>query len=310
MVIKAVHQFHPGCSSGDGVTNGMFFTRRLLRELGFESEIYCQHIPSELASDIKPLAHLALRADQLLLVHHSLGYDDSEWLNRVDTPKVLVYHNITPENLLPAAGDLRRLSALGRQQLKQWAPHYLGAIGVSESNSAELRDAGYAKIATMPLLVDLVRMRQHARELPSTDAFRDCLNLLFVGRICENKRQLDLVEMLHELRHFADQPVRLILAGGVSSDAYRQRIEARIRELNLAGQVMLAGKVSDATLTSMYRHADAFVCMSEHEGFGMPLVEAMFFDVPVVAHAVSSMPDTVGEGGLLSRDAARARWPR
>jgi glycosyltransferase involved in cell wall biosynthesis len=302
MVINAVHQFHPGCSSGDGITNGMFFTRRLLRELGFKSEIYCQHIPAELAAEIQPLAQLSLGPDQLLLVHHSLGYDDSAWLDRIDTPKVLVYHNITPENLLPEAGELRRLSVLGRKQLLQWAPRYLGAIGVSESNSAELREAGYANIVTMPLLVDLDRMRRHARQLSSPAAFRDCLNLLFVGRICENKRQLDLVEMLHELRHFADQPVRLILAGGVSSEAYRQRIAARIAELDLSGHVMLAGKVSDATLVAMYRHADAFVCMSEHEGFGMPLVEAMCFDVPVVAHAASSIPDTVGEGGLLSQD--------
>ena len=302
MQVKAIHQFHPSCAAGDGVTNGLLFTQRLLRQLGFQSEIFCQHIPDELRGSVMPLATLALQVDYLLFVHHSLGYENEQWLKNLAAPKVLVYHNITPAHLLPEEGPWRRLSALGRQQLIDWAPLYLAAIGDSENNSAELRSAHYAKVATLPLLVDIDRIRAAAWKHSVIEPLRDAVNLLYVGRISENKHQLDLIEVLSELRHFADQPVRLILVGGVTSPEYLQRIEARIQALSLQAQVVLTGKIHDESLYALYRAADVFLCLSEHEGFGMPLIEAMVFDVPVVAHAASSVPDTLGEGGLLVSD--------
>ena len=302
MRLEAVHQFHPALTTGDGVSSGMLFTRRLLRELGFASEIYCERAPVELDEQLLPLASMALDAGQLLLVHHSLGYENAAWLAEVRTPKVLVYHNITPEHLLPPDSEIGLCARLGRQQLKDWAPDYLGAIGDSDTNSAELRAAHYRNVKTIPLLVDTARVRQAPYDPNAATGLRDSLNLLFVGRICANKRQLELIEMLAEFLHFTDQPVRLILAGGVTSHDYLALIEARIRELGLQNNVILAGKVPAATLTALYRNADAFISMSEHEGFGMPLIEAMLFDVPVLAHAASSIPGTMGEGGLLLHD--------
>jgi glycosyltransferase involved in cell wall biosynthesis len=277
----------------------MIFTRRLLRELGFQSEIYCEHIPEELQGNICHLSALALAADDLLLVHHSLGYENDAWLKAVTTPKVLVYHNITPAHLLPEDGPWRKLSVLGREQLHTWAPGFLGAIGDSDSNSAELRAAGFANVITLALLVDTDLVRRAPWDSSQLPPLRDAANLLYVGRICENKHQLDLIEVLHELRHYADQPVRLILAGGVTSPGYLQQIETRIQTLSLQDQVVLAGKVPATTLMALYRAADVFVGMSEHEGFGMPLIESMLFDVPVLALAASGVPDTMGEGGLL-----------
>jgi glycosyltransferase involved in cell wall biosynthesis len=277
----------------------MIFTRRLLRELGFQSEIFCESIPEELKGDILHLSALALAADALLLVHHSLGYENDTWLKALTTPKVLVYHNITPAHLLPEDGPWRKLSVLGREQLHTWAPGYLGAFGDSDNNSAELRAAGFANVATLALLVDTDLVRRAPWDHSQLPPLRDAINLLYVGRICENKHQLDLIEVLHELRHYTDQPVRLILAGGVTSPAYLAQMQARLQALSLQDQVVLAGKVPASTLMALYRAADVFVCMSEHEGFGMPLIESMLFDVPVLALAVSGVPDTMGEGGLL-----------
>ena len=299
MQIKAIHQFSPSCSLGDGVTNGMFFTQRLLRELGFASEIYADYVPPELTREVRPLREFRSRPHEMLFMHHCLGYDNCAWLDDVTVPMVMVYHNITPAHLLPEEGGARRLSFLGREQLANWTGNYIGAIGDSAYNSAELREAGYANVATIPLLVDIEKVRKAPWDAKVLVPFRDTLNLLFVGRICENKHQVELIEMLHEFLHFTDQPVRLILAGGTTSSLYRQRIEDHIEEFRLQDQVVLAGKVSDSSLLALYRTADAFICLSEHEGFGMPLIEAMLFDVPVIAHAISSVPDTLGEGGLL-----------
>ena len=300
MRLKAVHQFHPALTTGDGVSSGMLFARRLLRELGFASEIYCERAPPGMDQGLLPLSSLALDEEQLLLVHHSLGYDNAAWLNDVRTPKVLVYHNITPEHLLPPNSEIGLCARLGREQLTAWAGDYLGAIGDSDTNSDELRAANYRNVLTLPLLVDTERVRGAPWDASVAARLRGAFNLLFVGRICANKRQLELIEVLAEFMRYTDQPTRLILAGGVTSHDYLQQVEARIRELGLQDNVVLTGKVPAATLTALYRNADAFVSMSEHEGFGMPLIEAMLFDVPVLAHAASSIPGTMGEGGLLT----------
>ncbi len=299
MHIKGIHQFSFACSAGDGVTNGMLFTRKLLRQLGFASEIYSDTIPEEMSAEVHPLARLNLRDDEVLITHHCMGYDNWEWLTKLAVPKIMIYHNITPVHLLPADGDIRRWAALGREQLRDWAPGYLGAIGVSELNSRELRENHYQNVATIPLLVDVEQVRDAAYEEELLPKLRNAYNILFVGRISENKRQLELVEMLNHLRYRCNQPVRLILAGSTSSWQYLQQIKRRIQELGLEQHVLVAGKVSEARLAALYRSADAFVCLSEHEGFGMPLIEAMLHDVPVLARDSSNIASTLGEGGML-----------
>ncbi len=298
MRVKAIHQFSPSCGKGDGVSNGMFFTRSLLRELGFASEIYCELIPDDLRTEVKHFGELQLDESDLLLAHHSLGYENCAWLQQLRARKIMVYHNITPPQFLPN-NELPGLSVLGREQLRAWAPAYLGAIGDSDVNSHELRQAGYGNIATIPLLVDVDRMRSATAETDFIPTLDGAFNILFVGRICEHKHQLELIEMLQELRQFSPHPVRLILAGGVTSVPYLELVRQRIRDWRMDAQVVLAGKVSDERLAALYRSADAYVSLSEHEGFGMPLIEAMLYDVPVIARAGSGIAATIGEGGLL-----------
>jgi glycosyltransferase involved in cell wall biosynthesis len=302
-----VHQFSPWIAPGDGASNGMLYTRELLQELGFSSSIYAVAIDPRLADKVVPFDQLQPAPDDVLLVHHSLGDPDAARLDRLACRRVLVYHNITPPHLLPADSVLPRLATLGREQLRAWADRHAGAIGDSENNSAELHAAGYRNVATIPLLVDVDKLRAAPWNKTFAARWRGARNVLFVGRICENKRQLDLIDMLFELAHFGDVPVRLILAGGTTSETYLERMHRRVHELGLGAQVAVAGKVSDEDLQALYRCADVFVCMSEHEGFGMPLIEAMLHDVPVVAVSGSGVDATMGEGGLLLDAAAGAR---
>lgn len=296
--VQAIHQFHVSCAPGDGVTKSLFYTRRLLRALGYQSEIYCEHIPGELQAEVLPLSSLPRSDDFLLLQHHSLGYRDAAWLDAHPAPCVLVYHNITPPHLLPP-GDLPELSRLGREQLLAWAARCIGAIGVSDYNSAELREAGYRSVTTLPLLVDLDELRREPADRTTSEQLREVLNVLFVGRISENKRQHELIEVFDEFRRYASQPARLILAGGITSGVYLQRLRDEIAARGLQHQVYLPGKVTGAVLQAYYRVADLFVCLSEHEGFCMPVLEAMVHDVPVVAREAGGLADTLGEGGLL-----------
>ncbi len=296
--ISAIHQFHPSCAVGDGVTKSLFFVRRLLRGLGLTSDIYCEQIPAELRHEVKPLTSLPQGEDFLLLQHHSLGYRQAEWLSRMRAPRVLVYHNITPPELLPP-GDLPELSRLGRRQLAEWASQCIGAIGDSEYNSIELREAGYRQVVTLPLLVDLDLWAQADWDRDALMPLRDRLNVLFVGRISENKRQHELIDAFAELEHFLGQPARLILAGGITSAPYHRQLQEMIERRGASDRIWLTGKVTDSELQAFYRAADLFVCLSHHEGFCMPVLEAMLHDVPVVAREAGALAATLGEGGLL-----------
>ncbi len=300
MKINSIHQFAFACSAGSGVTNSLFYVQKLLRELGFESQIFSSSIPPDLQDVIFPASAIEDDPDAILMVHHCLGYDDVDWLFALAMRKIMVYHNITPPELLPEGSELQRYAVLGREQLQAWRPHFFAAIGDSPLNSSELQAHSYPSVRTIPLLVDAERW---AGVLVSSSArwfaLKDAYNLLFVGRICENKNQLALLELVHALSTLTDVPVRLILAGETTSPNYHERIRHRIDELGMQSRCLMTGKLSDQDLIALYQAADVFVCMSEHEGFGMPLIEAMHFDLPVIAKNSSNIANTLGQAGWL-----------
>lgn len=292
-----IHQFSPSIGSGDGVSNGIFFTQKLLRELGFESEIYADLIPDELQHQVKPRSALDLASEDILFFHHSLGYPQGDWLRAYAGKRVLVYHNITPPEFLPDNG-LRELSLLGRQQLRDWRELFCAAIADSELNGDELREAEYTRVQAIPLLVDMQRWQGVAADVAMSQKLRGAKNLIFIGRICAHKHQLRLIQVMQQLRHLTQQPVRLILAGGVTSDPYLQEIQSYLQTHQLQQQVWWLGKLNEAELLALYRQADCYVSLSEHEGFGMPLIEAMQHSVPVLARPASGVAETLGEGGI------------
>lgn len=295
---RAIHQFSPSCGKGDGVSNGMFFTRELLREFGYNSEIYCDLIAVDLIGEVKPLSELELSESDLLIFHFSLGYKKWEWLNEVKVKKILVYHNITPPQFLPN-NELPSLSLLGRQQLKQWCGKFIGAIGDSHFNSQELEECGYRNIKTVPLLVDVEQFRKTKCDLEYIKQWEETYNILFVGRFCEHKNQLELVKLFQLLKNNRAQRLRLFLVGGITSDAYYAQVVELINQHQLQDQIVVTGKVNSEQLIALYRSADVYVSLSEHEGFGMPLLEAMLFDVPVVAKNHGAISSTMGDSGIL-----------
>ncbi|TFH86507.1 glycosyltransferase [Billgrantia azerbaijanica] len=309
--ITAIHQFHHGVDVGDGVTNSMLFIQRLLRERGFESEIFAARIPEPLEGRVRSHRHLeGCDPDAtLLLQHHSLGHSLGDWLRGLGLPRALVYHNITPPGYFSEGSELRHYAELGREQLRDWRDDFRAVLAVSDYNAEDLQGEGYAPdaIRVIPLLVDLARLDgpvasdvSLAKQLHPELGHRPALS--FVGRLVENKRQHLLIEMLWHLQHMlparAPRPM-LVLAGGGKDSEYARFLKHRLHQLRLDDSVVMPGKVDDATLAGLYRGSAAFVCASAHEGFGMPLVEAMLADCPVVAMGLTNIPHTLGEGGLV-----------
>lgn len=298
---RTVHQFHPGSARGDAITNGLLLVQRVLRRLGYESEIYCDQPDPELGAALRPSDELPLHDDYVLLVHFSLGFDNFDTIAGLAAPKVLMYHNITPPEMLTLAPELQALARLGRTQLGEWKPHVAAALAVSEYNALDLRQLGYPVVRSCPLLFDIDAMRAEAAG-PTLPRGSGVFTILFVGRIVESKAQDDLVAAFAAFKSRYPHPCQLVLVGRsqATADAFVAKLHALVAELGIANDVIFTGFVDDTELRQWYRDADLYVSLSNHEGFGVPLIEAMAHGLPVLAWPCGAVPYTLdGAAELL-----------
>jgi glycosyltransferase involved in cell wall biosynthesis len=299
--VKAIHQFTINLSDGDGISNGIRFTQRLLRQAGLESEIFIPDT-TQGAQGTLPLSSYRSDDNQLLLIHHGIGNGFERELRALQGAKIMVFHNITPAAFFPPNHPIQPMLTHGWEQVRGWREWLTGTIADSDHNRQVLLKYGYNEHTTftIPLLVDFESLTQ-SRAVSSARPLDEDFRLLFVGRLQPHKNQLTLIDTLHELNNMTAAKVRLILAGSAEPD-YLKQIQHRIDQLQLGDQVTLAGKVSDTTLATLYASADLYVSPSRHEGFGMPLIEAMGHGLPVLAYKAddTSIEETVGGGGLLT----------
>jgi glycosyltransferase involved in cell wall biosynthesis len=301
-----IDQVIPSFVEHDAVSNHTAEAQRLLREMGFESEIYCRVIGPGCDAKVRPLADLPARGDgrQWVLYQSSIGSPAGDAFAEHPAPKLLDYHNITPAHLverwIPPLGDESRL---GRRQLAAYAPLVSAAFADSGFNAAELDAAGYRHTSVVPVL----RPGTHHEAEPDGEALSRLsgakaeggADWLFVGQVAPHKAQHDIVKAFACYRRAYDPQARLHLVGREMGNAYRDAVRSFAASLGLAGAVELAGAVTAGQLAAYYRSADVFVCCSDHEGFCVPIIEAMHRSVPVVAYGAAAVPETVGSGGVV-----------
>ena len=288
---SAIHQFHSGTSEGDAITNQMFALQATLHGMGFESHIYSQHIDYD-RSQVRHIDSFVPSEKELLLVHHSMGH---HLLNRIlgfRNPIVTVYHNITPARELDDAGN-KYFSQVGRNQLSLLAQRSLAGIADSHYNRKEMLLAGFKQVEIIPVRTTF-REYEVAGQLRHPE--RDWL---FVGRIAPNKGQLEIIQAFNHYHHNVDKSARLHLVGSHNMRPYVDAVGKEIENLNLTAQIDAPGKLDDISLINRYARAGVFVSLSRHEGFGVPLLEAMAAQVPVVALASSAVTETMGGAGVL-----------
>ena len=302
--LVAVHQFHSGSAVGDAITNAMLLTRGLLRSMGYDSEIYTEEPPAALAHELRPMEQLPRHDGYVLIVRHSMGYDRFGQILDLPARKILLYHNITPPELLARHPYLAHYARLGRTQLEAFRGRVEAALADSEYNAIELRRLRIAPVRACTLLFDVDALRRRAADAVGRAALLredGLLTLLFVGRINEAKGQLELVEAFAAFRAGYPAASRLVLVGrdDGSDDHYAVLLRARIAALGLEPHVVLTGPVPDDALDAWYGAADLYVSLSRHEGFGVPLIEAMAHGVPVLAWPGGAVPYTLAGAGRL-----------
>ncbi|MGH9093172.1 MAG: glycosyltransferase family 4 protein, partial [Acidimicrobiales bacterium] len=301
-----VHQFVPALIPRDATGSHTLLLRQSLRDAGWRSEIYAEATHDELAGESIRVEEYAARAvpGDVLVYQFSTSSMVADLLADRPEPLVLDYHNVTHPELYggwdPASA---RRSAEALEQLALLAPRAVLGLADSELNRADLVAAGCRRTAVVPVLVDLDRLvaepdpRVAARLAAGKEAGGE--DWLFVGRLVPSKAQHDLVKALWAYRRLYEPRARLHLVGPTPSGRYLAALRAFVRDLGLEGAVRITGEVPDAALAAHFACADAYVSLSVHEGFGVPLLEAMRASVPVVALAAGAVPDTVGTAAVL-----------
>jgi glycosyltransferase involved in cell wall biosynthesis len=306
--VTTVHQVIPVLAPHDAVGNHTLMVRDALREAGFTSEVFSELRFGDRAGIGLALSDYDAHAGDadLILYQSSTGSTAVQWLLGRREPVAVNYHNITPASFFEpwddeAAASMRR----ARSQLGALARRSRLALADSPFNAAELVELGFSPVQVSPLLLDLdARLTAPDAALAEQLARRrDGRSWIFVGRLAPNKCQHDVIAAFAAYRLLYDPGARLTLVGSEAAASYADALLGLVDDLGLAGAVSFTGPVTDAELAAYYDDADVLVCLSRHEGFCVPLLEAMRHDVPVVALAAGAVPDTVGAAGVLVEEA-------
>ena len=302
----AVHQFIATLNPHDATGTHALKLRDALRASGWRSEIFAEAIHDDLAADA--LKHWMYpehaRPGDVAIYQFTTSSPVAGYLAEHGLPLLLDFHNFTgPEYFAGWEPRSVERAAAAEEELALLAPQALLGMAKSPFSEQELRRAGCRRTVVVPVLADYGRVtaspdERVAAELAQRKA-EGGADVLFVGRIVPSKAQHELVKALWAFRRLYDGRARLHLVGGTSSFAYTKALQDYVDDLGLSAAVRLPGEVSDAALAAYFAAADVYLSLSAHEGFGVPLVEAMMAGVPVVTHGAGAVSDTVADAALV-----------
>jgi glycosyltransferase involved in cell wall biosynthesis len=297
-----VNQWVPSAHRGDAIGDSARAVRDLLRAQGHRSDIFALDIDDDMRGEARPFGGPAAAAGDVTVLHFAIPSPMTEAFARLPRGRVLQYHNITPARFYaPYDPGIFRLAALGRRELASLAGRTDLALGDSEYNRQELESLGFRETAVFPIAADLARIAGAPRTPALEKWLNDGLtNFLFVGRMVPNKKIEDIVRLAEHYKRYVDAHYRFIFVGRYDGvPRYMNMVRALIAELGwLPDRFLFTGPVPDRELAAYYRYSSVYISMSEHEGFCVPLLEAMAADLPVLAYACTAIPDTLGGAGV------------
>ncbi len=299
-------QILPELKYGDAVGNDAIAVCKVIEEMGYETGIYSEKTDDRLSGPYYGISSLPkLCADDVVIFNHCTVTDLCYKISELNGKKVMIYHNITPPRFFePYSKEIAANVSLGYRQTRYLSDKMDFIMPVSEYNLSDLRAMGYkCPSFVRPILIPF---EDYKRE-PDRDVIKKYsgdgyTNIVFVGRVAPNKKHEDMIAAFAYYKKHIDPKSRLILVGadgGVGN--YQQLLKSYIEQLE-TDDVVFTGHTSFAALLAYYKIADVYLSLSEHEGFCVPLVEAMYFGVPIVAYDSSAVGETLGGSGILLND--------
>jgi len=300
-----IHQFATSLSYGDAISDEMLEIRKALKQDGHESEIFIKYYDSQTAKyarDYREYKNYSSK-ENIVIFHFSIGSPVSKMFFRIPDKKVMIYHNITPYHFFM---DFHRILTKecykGRLELKTFAHKVDLALGDSEYNRKELEETGYKKTGVLPLLLDLSKFDRKGDPLTQEIYDNRKTSLLFVGRVAPHKKFEDVIKVFYFYKKYFNSESQLFLVGDFRGmEKYYGGLQKLIDRLELE-DVYLTGHVDFSELTAYFKMAHVYLSMSEHEGFGVPLIEAFYNQIPVAAYEAGAVRETMNGGGVLLKE--------
>ncbi len=311
-----VVQITPAFSVGDAVGENALAIHRYLRGQGVETFIMTPDIKSEHPA-VKPIDFDFLKKltpKDAVLYHIAVATPFASLIPELAAKKVIISHNVTPPAFYAEiAPEIAELLEKTLKELRFFVAnqHRIDAfVGVSRYNTEQLRKMGAERCYTVPLVIDWSRFERGANPYFASLFQDDRVNLLFVGRIVPNKKIEDLIKFLFYYKEAISPRVRLVIAGNTKSlPRYSLALKDLAERFFLrSDEVVFTGWVEEDELIALYKTAHVFVSASEHEGFGVPFVEAMHFRLPIIAYDAAAVAETIGGGGVLMRTKRPDLW--
>jgi glycosyltransferase involved in cell wall biosynthesis len=301
-----IDQWVPALHRGDAIGDSARLMRDAFRSWGHTADVYALELDADLVGDGRAFADWQPGGPaDVVILHFAVPSPLTPAFREASGRRVLLHHNITPpEYFLGWDDDLARICRVGREQLETLKAHCDLGLADSEFNRRELEALGIARTGVLPICLDFDRYREADSPVLRRALEDGRVNLLFVGRLVPNKRPEDLIRLVSYWKRFVSRDVRLVLVGKPPRErSYFDALQALAYEEGVApGEVLFLGHVPHDELLACYRAARVFVSMSEHEGFGVPLVESMLMRVPVLAYSATAVPHTLGGAGLQFRE--------
>ncbi len=306
--MTVVHQLLSGAGPHDAITTEAGVFRGYFREWGWAGRDYAYRRHPALEAPIAPAAELAPADDDIVLLHHSAGWPQLDAVLALGGRKLLLYHNVTPAAWLWIdAPGLAAHCQVGRDQLTALVAAADATAADSAFNATELAGYGARGTEVIHLLLDTERLGAGVTpgavgsEHDSPAAGGGAPQILFVGRLSPHKRQDEVIRAFGLYRRVHAPEARLWLVGDPISDGYVAKLRA-LADLHAPGAVSIESGLEADELARRFTAADVFLCLSEHEGFCIPLVEAFAFGVPVIARPFGAVPEVAGDAALLVPD--------
>lgn len=302
-----IDQLVPAYHRGDAIGDEAFELRGFLRGRGYESEIYCLTRDRGLEDQSRLFfgEFAPPGPPDITILHFALPSPLTQGLIKLRSKKAIIYHNITPAEFFAETNpEMARIARLGRLELESLQPHVDLSLADSEFNRLELAELGFRNSHVFPLFVDFAKYAKPMNRFVH-DLFRDDrVNVLFVGRVAPNKKIENLVKTVFYYKKYVSPLVRLIVVGKTNTfPAYYRSVVRMADEFYLKPEeIQFIGHIPDEEMFALYKASDVFLSLSEHEGFCLPLVESMIFDLPIIALASTAVPYTLGEAGIQIKD--------
>ena len=289
---------------GDGVSNVVMQLKGLLDDLGVENHIYSRWWDERVAEYRQDIDKCHPGKNDLVIYNYSGKSTILEQAAGYPCCRLIYYHNVTPPEFFRISNsEMYENCVEGLTQLKENIQRFDGFWAVSSFNAENLISYGAdpAETDVLPPYFDFERLenasydRKLLRQLQSAEPY-----ILFVGRVSPNKKFEDILAAFENYYRYHDKNIKLYLVGNDEQNSdYTAELYAYVSCMAAKDKVVFTGKVTEKELFAYYRGAAAFICMSEHEGFCMPLLEAQFFNIPTIAYAAAAVPDTMGGSGVL-----------